>query len=373
MKKSLLMLVVGLLALSGVIAAYAQDTSAPPRISYYLAADANGVQQVFQLSLSGDNQSRQITHATSDIIAFGAAYDGLAVAYVSGGKLWLQAVDSDASEALASVSVTSMFGSPIWSQDGQYLAYADNGVWMMDMGTRQTRQLLANVELDPSASNADKLRLYSPQMFAVEPDGKASKLIVDIGVWEWGTAGVYDLATGQLQELQGHVHTHLLPLSDGRVLVYGNNGLDGASSLHIAGSFADINTNSEVLNFSTLTDAVLFAEQAVEIQPSVVRVFGSTIGGNTPPDVYAVFYFDYTVSSGVASALNVVPLSTGAESSNTNYGKLSPDGSLLPVYLNALWTDAGTIYGQFKLFDLGQGAATAVNTPKIVSAFQWQP
>jgi hypothetical protein len=208
-----------------------------------------------------------------------------------------------------------VLGSPVWSHDGQYIAYADNGVWLVGLGTRETRQLLADVPLEASASNAGEYRIYQPELFVAGADGKAEKLIVDVGVWEWNTVGVYDLASGKLQELEGQLHTSLLPLFDGRVLLYGNGGVAGEFALHMAERLGDINTYTEALSFSSLTDATLFT----------------------------------------------VP------------GRLSPDGRLVSVYLNALWTDAGSIYGSFELLDLDARETVAGEFPETVGVFRWQP
>jgi hypothetical protein len=327
------------------------------------------VQQVYQYLLDGQSEPRQITHADSDVITFDAAYDGLGIAYISDGQLWLQSIHTDEPEAVAAVSATQFFSSPVWSQDGQYIAYADNGVWLMDLGTRETRQLLADVPLEPSASNAGEYRIYQPELFVTDTDGKAAQLIVDVGVWEWNTVGVYDLASGELQELEGQLHTSLLPLSDGRVLLYGNGGVAGEFALHMADSLEDINTYSQVLSFSSLTDATLFAEQAVEISPGVVRVFGPAIA--TDSEDANAFYFDFDAEAGTADTVNFLTLAGSDESGNTVAGRLSPDGSLVPVYLNALWTDAGSIYGEFELLDMETGETVAGEFPETVSIFRW--
>jgi hypothetical protein len=372
MKKSLAAmsaLLTALLAFIVVTTAFAQDTTEVPPVSYYLAADANGVQQVYQLVLDGEYQARPITYAESDVITFSPAYDGLGVAYISDGQLWLQSLHTEAPEAVVSVGATQFFSTPVWSQEGQYIAYADNGVWLLDLGTRETRQLLADVPLEEGASNAGEFRIYQPEMFVLGEDGTAEKLIVDVGVWEWNTVGVYDLASGELQELENQIHTDLLPLSDGRVLLYGNGGVGGEFALHMADSLEDINTYTRVLDFAALTDQTLFAEQAVEIEPGVVRVFGSTI--SPTPDEVSAFYFDFDATTGEADNVNFIPLSEGS-TGNTVAGQLSPDGSIVPVHLSALWTDAGSIYGELNLVELATGETVAQEFPEVVGLFRWQ-
>ncbi len=344
------------------------DEAAETRIGYYLKADANGVQQVYQLPLDGKSEAQQITHAASDVLTFGAAYDGLSVAYISGGQLWLQPIHTEEAEALASVSAKQFFRSPVFSQDGQYVAYPDNGLWLLDLGTRETRQLLTNVDVKADGSNMDEFRLYWPDRFVTDADGKATKLIVDVGVWEWNTVGVYDLASGDLQVLEGQVHTDLLPLSDGRVLLYGNTGVGGEPILHIADSLDDINSYTEVLKFGSVTSATLFTEQAVEVQPGVVRIFGQSIGAF--PDQVKTFILDYDLNTNRVGEVHMTFIQNDSQNP-VNLGALSPDGKVLPVHLDAQFTEAGTPNGSLILVELGADTVTPIDG--TVGLFRWQP
>lgn len=362
----LLLLTVG----TGVIQAHGNEKhvkAEAARISYYLKADANGVQQVYQQVLDGQAEARQITHAANNVLTFGAAYDGLSVAYVSDGQLWLQPIHTEEAEALVKVSATQFYKSPVFSPDGQYIAYADNGLWLLDLGTRETRQLLENVEVNADGNNMNEFRLYAPEQFVMDKDGKASKLVVDVGVWEWNTVGVYDLASGDLQVLEGQTHTDLLPLSDGRVLVYGNTGLGGEPVLDVANSLDDINTYTEVVKFGSVTSATLFAEQAVEVQPGVVRVFGQSLGAF--PDQVKTFILDYDLNTNIVGQVHMTFIQNTSQEP-VNLGTLSPDGKFLPVHLDAQFTDAGTPYGNFSLVELGPDTVTPIEG--AVGLFGWQ-
>jgi hypothetical protein len=366
MNKSYLILLTLLTALFSltVAAAHAQDEGIV-HIGYYIAADSSGIRQVYQQMLENTNDSRQITHAASDIINFGVAYDGLSIAYLTSDQLWLQPIHTDEAEPLAPITATQFLSSPVYSPDGQFIAYTDNGVWLLDLGTRVSHQILENVALTEDASNAREFRIYQPNFFVPGDDGKAAQLIVDIGVWEWSTSGVYDLATGELQELavEDHLHTSLLPLSDGRVLLYGNNGMDGQFALHMAESLDDINTYTKVLDFSEVTDATLWANQAVEIAPGVVRIYGPGIA--TDVEGHNDFYFDYDVNTDTASEVHAVTLTSQMEQ-NVLSGPLSPDATIVSVYV-------GTLDGDLKLLDLATGETIAADFPTSASAFHWQP
>ncbi len=361
-------IVVILMFVLGANVIYAQDMGTVTRISFYLKADANGIQQVYQVSLNNQSEARQITHATSDVLTFGAAYDGLSITYISDGQLWLQPIHTEEAEALAPVNVSQFPRTPIFSQDGAYIAYANNGVWLLDLSTRQTRQLLKDVRIEPSATNGGEFQIHFPERFVRGTDGKETKLIVDVGVWEWNTVGIYDLTSSRFHFLDGQNYTSLLPLYGERVLLYGNNAVGGINGLAMADSLEDINNYKDVLNFGDVTASTLFAEQAVEIHPGVVRIFGQSISAF--PDEVKLFYFDYDMMAKVVGQLHMitVPNKTGGY---VYTGNLSPDGSLLPVYHDTIFTDANSPYGDFSLIDLTKNETTVL--VGTVGLFQWQP
>jgi len=355
------------------VTVYAENNVLESNLTYYVAADENGVQQVFQLLLEGEPDARQLTHAEHDVITFGVAYDALGIVYISDGQLWLQPIHTEEAEALATLSATQFYSSPIFSQDGNYVAYEDNGVWLVDLANRQTRQILANVPLAEMASNANEFRIYQPDSFVIDATGAVTHLIVDIGVWEWKTAGVYDLATDTLIELDGKLHTSVLALSDGRALVYGNNGADGEGSLYLADRLDAINTATPIVYFHELTEGVLFAEQAIEIETAIVRVFGIALTFDPNQTIAPYFYFDYDLNTGTAGEVQIIKLATQEENGYTVAGDLSSNGNVVPFYWNAQYTDAGSIIGEFRLVNLLMGDDIATTFPDVVGVFHLQP
>lgn len=355
--------------LLGLLPVGARDMGPIRRLSYFQAADANGVQQVYQLLLDGQSQPRQITQADRDVVTFGVSHDGLAITYLSNGQLWLQPLHTDAAEALTPVNNT-LFFTPVFSPDGQYIAYASQGIWLYDLGARESRQILADVPLAADGSNMAAYRVYRPDRFVMGADGKASHLILRVGVWEWETPGVYNLATGVYQELEGQVHTRLLPLYGDKVLLYGNGGVAGEMALHLADSLDDINQYQLVVTFSELTTETLFAQTATEIHPGVVRLFGPSL--YRMPDADHWFSFDYDLMNNVASDVRYLPMPTSTIGSSLG-GDLSPDGALAPVYADARWSDYGSIFGNLTLRDLLTGAEVAAPFPATVGELRWQP
>lgn len=366
--KKLTTLLIAVLALT--LSTAAQETGTLSRIGYYIAPDADGVQQVFQLVIGEAHSTRQLTHSKTDVIGFGAAYDGLSIAYICDGSLWLQPIHSAEPEALTTISQIEFARNPVFSPDSQYIAYADNGVWLLDLSTRETRQLLEDVPFTPEAESVGVLRVYSPEKFIWGPEGKVAQLVVDIGMWEWNTSGIVDLASGELQVIEEITYTDLLPLYGSRVLIYGNNAMNGNPVLRVAVDGNDISEYQEVLDFSQVIDNIitLFASQAVEIAPGTVRILGTVLSNE--PDAKG-FYIDYNLMSNEVLSVNTIAM-PASESSAVDLGPLSPDGSLLPMYTNVAWTETGVTFGQLSIIDLSKGTEI-LSLPDAVSKFQWQP
>jgi hypothetical protein len=373
MNRSLRLLIALLAALIvSAVAVSAQDMGPVVRNLFYIAADESGTQQVFTQTIGGeDDAARQVTQADSDVFTYGVASDGLAIAYISGGQLWLQPIHTEEAEALAPIADTQFFSSPVFSTDGEQLAYADGGIWVLDLATRETELVLADVPLAEDASNMNEYRIYDPDHFVLGEDGKAAKLVVRIGIWEWQTPGILDLETGELTMLEPFLHTRALALYGDKALVYGNGGIAGEMALHLADSLDDLNASEKVVDFAEITPATLFADQAVEIHPGVVRVLGTALT-DLETGAGGWFMLDADLMAGTTTDVTFMNLADET-TEHAVAGDLSPDGRIVPVYNDALWTDSGVLYGRVELIDLETGEALDVELPETVSAVQWRP
>ncbi len=366
-------LLLGAMLVLMVMPFHAQDTDALSKRMYFISGDENNVPQVFQFLFGSDDPARQLTYSETGVMRFGVAYDGLGIVYVGDGQLWLQPIHTEEAVALAPIDMTHLWTNPIFSQDGNYVAYADNGVWLYNLANRETSQILEDVPLAEMASNANEYRIYQPQNFVLNADGTVSKLIVDIGQWEWNSAGVYDIATGELTELDGQLHTDILALSDGRALIFGNSAVSGEGSLYIADSLDDINNSELLILFHELTEATMFAEKAVEIENGIVRVFGSAITLSANSDTPLHFYFDVDLET--RTVIGEVQLMTLTDNLDqyADTLQLSPDASLIPIYYDARFGDAGIVYGDIRLLNIVTQDIIELGVPESVSVFQFQP
>lgn len=374
--RALLILLIMLSTWKTLFPLKAQEAEPTERILYYLALDGNGIQQVHRHLLYAD-EVRQITYANKDVTHFGIAYDGLSVAYLSESQLWLQPFHTKEAEALTAITATDYLDNPVYSPDGRYIAYTDNGIWLMELATREASQLLTNVPINLPGEHVNRIRYYAPRQFIVDPHGKAIQLILGIQIWEWNTVGVYDLTTDTLQEFETErdvrLHTDLLLLSDGRVLLYGNNAYSGEPALHIAQSIDDINTYTKVFDFSSLAETALFAHEAIEIRPGIVRLWGTafTIADGQLIDLQ-IFTFDYDLAAGTAEDISFVKLVNDINET-TITGPISADGVLAPILLNVGFSDEGVPNGEARLLNLETGKLTDGGFTQASGSFQWQP
>ena len=360
-----------IVTIAAVTGSSAQDMGSVVRNMFYIAADENSIEQVFTQTIGGDNDAaRQVTQSATDVLTYGVASDGLAIAYISDGQLWLQPIHTEEAEALAPITDTQFFSSPVFSTDGQHLAYADGGIWLLDLATRETELVLADVPLAEDASNMSEYRIFDPDHFVLGEDGKAAKLVVRVGIWEWQTPGILDLATGELTMLEPYAHTRALALYGGKALLYGNGGIAGEPALHLADSLDDLNTYEKVVDFADITSTTLFADQAIEIHPGVVRVLGTAL---VDPETYeGWFMFDADLMAGTVSDVTFMNLANET-TTQAVAGEISPDGSIVPVYNDALWTDSGSLYGRVELIDLTTGETLDVELPETVGLVHWRP
>jgi hypothetical protein len=362
--------------MTGILGVQAQTVEPDPWMIFFLAPDPNGVQQIFQGSVGlHTTTNHQLTHVAEDITAFGTSYDRRSVAYISGGQVWLRQLQHEEAEVLASVETPQFYGTLVFSQDGQYLAYADTGIWLIDLATRKTRQILTNVPLAKDINNAGQLRLYAPKTFVQNEDGTITKLIVDVGMWEWITSGVYDLTTDIFVELVRYSHTNILALSDGRALLYGNgnSGLGGEPTIELATSLDALDSTTTVLELNslrkTMNDTPLFAEHAVEIAPGLVRVSGSGMQFDIVVRSM-LFYFDLDLATGTTTEVYLLPLDDNGVGRNFPI-LLSPDGRFMSIYNNLQWRGYQAIYDGVSLYDLETGETVETILPEIVFGFEW--
>jgi Tol biopolymer transport system component len=159
----------------------------------YFLSDRGGSMQVWRLAPDGETLN-QLTGGEDSVDSFDVAADGQ-VAYVSGNQLWLRGsggeaqllVDGSAADPEgASFPYTLRVNAPRFAADGERLAYALNGVHVLNLDSGEDQQLLVNQLNGNDNDFVFPEELYSPAAWS--PDG--SRLLVSIAYVEGGRLGL---------------------------------------------------------------------------------------------------------------------------------------------------------------------------------------
>jgi hypothetical protein len=143
-------------------------TSLPLAGDLYFLAPQAGVVQVWRLPANGEPPA-SITNAGGDILAYDVAPGGSQIAYTSGGTIYVGPVNSPDVKDMAVVApdANSPTGTPAFSAKGDRLAYANNGIWTLDLKSGQKRRIVSDV----TPANAPEQRQVFDQP-RWSPDGK---------------------------------------------------------------------------------------------------------------------------------------------------------------------------------------------------------
>ncbi len=170
-----------------------------PHSLYFLNRDSAGVLQVFRLEADGQTV-RQVTSESAEVNTFDVSRQDGSVAYTSNNQLLLADANGagrrillDGGPITDANRLTNSVGLPVWSPDGQTLAFTYGGLNFYAMSSGTTTKVLEN-KIDTSQGFPIVGELYSPNGYS--PDG--SKLLVNIGLNEGGTFGIYDPSTNGL-------------------------------------------------------------------------------------------------------------------------------------------------------------------------------
>lgn len=168
-----------------------------PSPVYYLAADSNGVDQVWWLNVDGKTVS-QFTHSAEKVENYDISLTNGIVAYVSGNDLYVQ--PSAADEAIRVVDeqpyqesidlwyANYAIDNLVWSHDGSRLAFYHGGFQIYTPSDGSIQTLLTN---NPGTNEfRTDFEGYAP--LAWSPDD--SRMVLSINRYEGGPMGLYTFA-----------------------------------------------------------------------------------------------------------------------------------------------------------------------------------
>jgi WD40 repeat protein len=184
-------------------AAATETPSLLPAGLYYEAKDGAGHLQLFRLAPDGVT-STQVTSESGDVGAYDVSPTDGRIAYIVNNQLVLMNADGSSRAVLADGGPPSDAGytdktisSPRFSPDGHLLAYGMNGLNFHDLSSGGTNSPLPDKFKDTGGLTIVD-EVYSPNEFS--PDGK--KLLVNVGYYEAGTLGIYDMSSGAFNKLE---------------------------------------------------------------------------------------------------------------------------------------------------------------------------
>jgi dipeptidyl aminopeptidase/acylaminoacyl peptidase len=111
---------------------------------YFLASQA-GAMQVWRLPASGD-PPQPITNTPGGVTGFDISPDGTQVVYASENAIWRAVINTlDVTQIAGLSSPEAMLSTaPTFSPSGREIAFADQGIWVHNLDTGETGQIIAD-------------------------------------------------------------------------------------------------------------------------------------------------------------------------------------------------------------------------------------
>jgi len=178
-----------------------------PHSLYFLNNDSIGNAQVFRLGTDG----KTLTQITSEPVAVNSydvsSADG-SVAYVANNQLLIINADGSGRRMLADGGpvdannpfVTSLT-SPVFSPDGQTIAYSHRGLVLYSLASGASNIILQEIGTDPISGADAPLRMFIPQKYS--PDGTRILITVAIPNSDGISAAIYTVSSNTLTPLSG--------------------------------------------------------------------------------------------------------------------------------------------------------------------------
>ena len=176
-----------------------------PGTLYFLAPDSGEVIQVFRMQPDGVTQN-QITSETVNVVDYDVSQVDGSVAYVANNTLFY--INADGSERRELVDggpvdpnnpFISTVSNPVFSLDGQTLAYGYQGLQFYSFATDESQLVIENQIDEVGDGLFVPSELYEPERYS--PDG--TKLLINLSYYEGGSSAIYYPATDALVRLTG--------------------------------------------------------------------------------------------------------------------------------------------------------------------------
>jgi Tol biopolymer transport system component len=180
-------------------------TSLLPHSMYFLNNDSAGLIQVYRLESDGKTVL-QITFEPANVDSYDVSLVDRSVAYVSNNQMFMAEASGanrrkllDGGTRDENNPFLSNITNPVWSPDGQTIAYGYKGLNFYSVATSQSNRVLDDKLRDMGNGLIIPEELYWPGHYS--SDG--SKLLITLGYYEGASAAIYYPGGNTLVRLSG--------------------------------------------------------------------------------------------------------------------------------------------------------------------------
>lgn len=174
-----------------------------PRSMVYLANDNANILQVFRLEKDGKTVT-QLTFEPSEVKEFDVSQADGSIVYLSNHQLFLVNADGanrrmiyDAGPQDEINPFMTRINSPVFSPDGQNIAFGHKGLNFYSLASGQSTRVLEDKVKDFGSGMFLPEELYYPEMYSAD----GSKLLLTLGYYEGASTGIYNVSNGALMRL----------------------------------------------------------------------------------------------------------------------------------------------------------------------------
>jgi hypothetical protein len=376
MKRFFILILMGLIILTGVLPGAAQEGSDRQPTLLVTALDDAGVEQAYRVDVPGGDYE-QLTNAEFSVEAFDVSENVLA--YVSGELLFIEHPRGTIIQKLSRLQ--ELLVTVHISPDEREVSYNDDiGLYFLNVESGEAELLLEHKDFtDPTNPNGvGDGRYYFEAEFIEDSDN----LIIGVGLWEGRTTGVYNVSDGTLTELLNgwtdpdvdlQIFYHLLPLDDEQVLLANNNDVRGCfpCGLWYASSIDDIQDYE-----------LLFANKELAIDAEDIATGISAARETTEGEIILFVKYRYLNDKGALEfgeqilqldmeTNELTPIIVELDDDmRLDQPQISPDG----IYLASVGSPLGdgyTGYGSPVIYDLESSTQIDVDFPMQISSIRW--